>query len=133
MEEIVQTFLIALIPAVISFAAAVIVERMQIKSLEDQNKHDIDKLMKQHEIDIDNLKEKHLLEMKVKEKDYQHQLELKQKEYDNELLIRQKESENAQAIEGIKGVFGVMGSALNTPEGQRIIGESLKKSQNKNK
>ena len=131
MSDFFQTLLISLIPAVISFMAAIIVEHMQIRSLKDQNRHDIDKLIKQHEIDIDNLKEKHVLEMDAKEKEFEHQLELIQKEFDNKLLLAQKEIESAQTVEGIKGIFGMIGSTLATPEGQRIIRDSINTTQDK--
>ena len=60
-----------------------------------------------------------------------------QKEFENALLRQQKEGENAMTAEAIKGVFGMLGSAMttamDTPEGKQLLGESLRKSQEKTK
>ncbi len=132
MKEFIQTLLIAFIPALGSFIATVIVARIQIKSLKEQNAHDLEKLMKQHEIDIENLKAKHALEMEAKERDQQHQLELQEKEHDNAMLKLQKEGENIAAAEGIKGVLNMVGNIVATPEGQKLLGDSINKAKEKN-
>lgn len=131
MPELVKTLLIACVPAIISGVVSIFVAINQIKTIKEQNKHDLDKLMKQHEIDIENLKEKHSLEMEAKDKDHQHQLELLQKDYDNKMLLLQKEIENAQTVESIKGLFGMMNSTLQSPGGQKLISDTLKKNQNR--
>lgn len=131
MQEFFQTLLIACIPAVISGMATIAVSCSQYKSLKVQNKHDIERLIKQHEVDIDNLKEKHLLEMETKDKEHRHQLEFQQKEFENKMLLLQKEIDNAQTIEGLKGVFGMLNSTLQSPEGQKLLSESIRKSKGK--
>lgn len=131
MKEFIQTLLIAFIPAAVSFVATVVVARIQIKSLKEQNAHDIEKLMKQHEIDIENLKAKHALEMDAKDKEHQYQLELQQKDHDNAMLKLQKEGENLAAAEGIKGLLNMVGSIAATPEGQKMLSDSLNKAKEK--
>ncbi len=132
MSEFMNTLLIACIPSVITGIGSLIVAISQIKTIKEQSKHDLDKLMKQHEIDIDNLKEKHSLEMNAKDKDHQHQLELIQKEHENKMVLLQKEIENAQTVEGIKGLFGMLNSTLQTPGGQEFLSDTLKKNKNRN-
>lgn len=135
--EFLKTLLIACIPAVatafitgmVSYFVARKNAAAQIKVVEEQNKHDLDKLMKQHEIDIDNLKEAHRLEMQAKEQDHKNALELKEIEFKNALLKQEKEGENSLATEAMKGLFGMLGSAMNTPEGQQLLGDSIKNSQ----
>lgn len=141
MIEFIKTLLIACIPSVIAGVGTYLVAKKnassQIKIVKEQNKHDLDKLMEQHKIDIENLKETHKLEMESKEQDHKNKLELQQKEFENSLLRQQKESENAMTAEAIKGVFGMLGSAMNiamdTPEGKQLLGESLRESQEKSK
>ncbi len=131
-----QTLLIACIPSVVTGIATYFIAQKnasaQIKVVKEQNRHDLEKLMQQHKIDIDNLKEAHKLEMEAKEQDHKNKLELQQKEFENALLRQQKEGENAMATETMKGLLGMFGSAINTamttPEGQQLLGESIKNS-----
>jgi len=55
--------LIAIVPAFITGIGSLFVAlkkcKSEIKTLEVNNRHEIEKLMKQHEIDIENLKEKY--------------------------------------------------------------------------
>lgn len=141
MDEFIKTLLIACIPSVFTCVITYLVAHKnassQIKIVKEQNKHDLDKLMEQHKIDIENLKEAHKLEIASKEQDHKNKLELQQKEFENSLLKQQKEGENAMTAEAIKGVFGMLGSAMttamDTPEGKQLLGESLRKSQEKTK
>lgn len=149
--EFVKTLLIACIPAIITGVISYFVARKnasaQIKVVEEQNKHDLEKLMKQnehdlkklmkqHEIDIENLKEAHKLDMQKMEQDHKNKLELQKKEFENQLLKQEKEGQNTVATEAVKGIFGMFGSAMdaamNTPEGQQMLNDSIKNSQ-KNK
>ena len=138
--EFLKTLLIACIPAIITGFVSYFVARKnasaQIKVVEKQNKHDLEKLMKQHEIDIENLKEAHKLEMEKLEQEHKNKLELQKIEYENKLLQQEKEGQNAMATETVKSFFGVFGSAMdaamNTPEGQQMLNDSIKNSQ-KNK
>lgn len=66
--------------------------------------------------------------MEAKEQDHKNKLELQQKEFENALLRQQKEGENAMATETVKGLFGMFGSAMATPEGQQLLSDSIKKS-----
>ena len=60
--DFIKTLLISCIPAIITGAVTYLVAYKnsiaQIKVVEEQNKHDLDKLMEQHKIDIDSLKKK---------------------------------------------------------------------------
>ena len=100
--------------------------------VKEQNKHDLAKLMEQHRVDIEHLKEAHKLEMESKEQEHKNKLELQQKDFENSLLKQQKDNENAITAETLKGVFGMFGNALNTamdtPEGKRLLNDSLKSS-----
>jgi len=138
MENFWQTFLIAIIPAVITGLVSYIVSKnntkTQIKLLEESNQHEIEKLMQQNKIDIEQIKETHKLEMEAKEQEHKNKLELQKNEFENLLLKTQKEGENVAMVEGIRGIFGMVGNALNTPEGQKMISDSIKQSRlNKDK
>lgn len=138
--EFLKTLLIACIPAVatafitgvVSYFVARKNASAQIKVVEEQNKHDLEKLMKQHEIDIDNLEKAHRLEMEAKEQDHKNALELQRIDFENKLLQQEKQGENVLAAEAVKGVFGMFGSAIdaavNTPEGKQLLADSIKDS-----
>ena len=138
--EFIKTLLTPCIPAlstaIISGFVTYFVARKnakaQIKVVEEQNKHDLDKLMKQHEIDIENLKEVHRLEMEKMEQEHKNKLELQKIEFENKLLQQEKEGQNAMATEALKGVFGILGNAVDAamsiPEGKQLLGESIKNS-----
>lgn len=72
--------LIAVIPAIITGAGSLFIAlkkcRNEIKTLETNNKHEIEKLMKQHEINIEDLKEKHRLDSERKQQE--HDLKIKE-------------------------------------------------------
>ena len=57
--DFIKTLLISCIPAIITGAVTYLVAyknaTAQIKVIEEQNKHDLDKLMEQHKIDIDDV------------------------------------------------------------------------------
>lgn len=138
MGDFLQTLLIACVPATISaLITGFITYRIacknaasQIDVVKEQNKHDLDKLMEQHKIDIDNLKEAHRLEMERMEQEHKNKLELLQKEFENSLLRQQKEGETVMATEAIRGIFGMVESALTTPEGQHMLGDAMKRPKN---
>ena len=131
MVEFFKTLLIACIPSVVAGVGTYVIAKKnatsQIKIVKEQNKHDLDKLIKQHQIDIDNLKESHLLEMERIEQTHKYNLEIKEKEFENSLLRQQKEGETVIAAEALKGLFGMVGSVIPTPEGQQILGNAAKK------
>ena len=60
--DFIKILLISCIPAIITGAVTYLVAyknaTAQIKVVEEQNKHDLDKLMEQHKIDIDSLNNK---------------------------------------------------------------------------
>lgn len=98
MNEVVKTILIALIPSLFSSIGAYLVAlknlNTSIKTMKENNKHEIDRLMEQHKLDIESLKEEHELEMKMKDKDHAHKLEIMEKEHQNELIKNDKSREN---------------------------------------
>ena len=136
MSEFLQTLAISCIPAIatafFAYLGAHKKASAQIEVVKEQNKHDIDKLMKQHKVDIEHLKEAHKLEMESKEQEHKNKLELQQKDFENSLLKQEKDNENAMTAETLKGFFGMFGNALNTamdtPEGKRLLNDSIKKS-----
>ena len=109
MSEFIKTLLIGVIPAVITSLGAYLIAvknfKSSLKTVQVNNKHDLDKLMEQHKLDIDGLKEKHKLEIESKEKDHVHKLEIMQKEHENELIKNSKSSEN-----GV--MFGALGGLI---------------------
>ena len=127
--EFLKTLLIACIPAIITGFVSYFVARKnasaQIKVVEKQNKHDL---------------EAHKLEMEKLEQEHKNKIELQKIEYESKLLQQEKEGQNAMATEAVKGIFGMFGSAMNaamdaamnTPEGQQMLNDSIKNSQ-KNK
>ena len=141
MVEFLKTLAIACIPAIITGIVTYIVARKnaasQISIIKEQNKHDLEKLMEQHKVDIEHLKEAHRLDMEAKEQDHKNKLELQQKEFENSLPKQQKDGENAMATETIKGVLGLVGSAvttaMDTPEAKQLLSDSIKQSFNKSK
>ena len=64
MEEILNTLLVSCVPAIItgiiSYLTANKKAKAEIATLQESNKHEIEKLMKQHEVDIESLKEKNI-------------------------------------------------------------------------
>lgn len=133
MVEIVETLLIACVPAIISGSVSFVLAKSQAKSetkkLQIENQHEIQKLMEQHKVDIDAIREQHRLEMESKEKDHQHRLEIMQKEHENELIRKESELENTAKYNAagsiMTGLFnGMLGGAFNSPE---LQGEITKK------
>ncbi len=84
MTELIETLLIASVPAIVTGIIAYLKSRsdskLQIKNLSQTNKHELDKLMKQHQIDIDSLKEKHVLETQKNEIEHKYKLEIMEAE-----------------------------------------------------
>lgn len=109
MEEFIVTILIAAIPAIISsigtYFAASKNFKTSLATLEESNRHDIERLMEQNRLDIDALKEKHKMELENKEKDHLYKLEIMEKEHENELIKNSKSSENQVMFGAIGGLF----------------------------
>ena len=134
MVEIVETLLIACVPAIISGSVSFVLAKSQAKSetkkLQIENQHEIQKLMEQHKVDIDAIREQHRLEMESKEKDHQHRLEIMQKEHENELIRKESELENTAKYNAagsiMTGLFnGMLGGAFNSPELQSEITKKI--------
>ena len=89
----------------------------QFKVVEEQNKHDLDKLMEQHKVDIDSLNKKHQQELEKMEVEHKHKLELIAKENENNLTL------NLTA--------GLMGEIMKMPEAKAVIAKSIRQSSNK--
>lgn len=135
MDELWQTLLIALIPSLLtaiissiaSYCLSIRNMKSQLQVLSEQNKHEIDRLVKQHVIDLDNLKAKHKLEMESKDRDHKYALEIQQKNHESELLKLKQEGANNVTAELFKGVLGMAGTVISTPEGQKMLKENLDK------
>ena len=112
------TILISFIPAAIAGVVSYLVARKnaetQIALAKDQSRHEYETLIAK----------------------FKHDFETQELEHKNALELSKKESEAAVAAETTKGLIGVFGSivnvALSSPEGQRFVADSLKKSQCKN-
>ena len=129
MNEFWQTFLIAIIPSIItallSYLASWKTSNTQIKAIKEQNNADIEKLVQQNKVDIESLKEKHLLEMELKDKEYEHQVELIKLQHDNEMKKDEENIKNQFAANAVGSLFGAIFSKESPVSGQ--INEAIKK------
>ena len=126
--------LIAIIPAIITGIGSLIISlkkcKNEIRTLETNNKHEIEKLMKQHEIDLNALKEKHRLDQK------EHQLKLEEIKVQNEQEILKKEKELSNSA-----MYSMMGDAtkdlftgiFSSPEFKEEMNKKIREGFNKNK
>ena len=132
-NQVLITFITAIVPAGFSYFVARQQGKTDIKKLEESNKAEIDKLIKQHEIDINALKEKHKLDMEAKDKEHQYKLELMQKEFE----LKSKETQQVKSNDVLMGIMGgFMTDLLSDPanagkkmEDLKKMSEDLKKSQ----
>lgn len=119
--DFIKTLLISCIPAIITGAVTYLVAyknaTAQIKAVEEQNKHDLDKLMEQHRVDIDSLNKKHQQELEKMEVEHKHKLELIAKENENNL------SQNLMT--------GLVGEIMKMPEAKAEIAKGIRQSSNK--
>ncbi len=129
MNEFWQTFLIAIIPSVItallSFFASWKRSNTQIKTIKEQNKADIEKLIQQNKVDIESLKEKHLLEMELKDKEHDHKIELIKLQHENEMKKDEESMKNQFAANAVGSLFGAIFSQ-ESPVSE-TINEAIKK------
>lgn len=113
MNDIINTFLVSSIPAIITGIISYLTTnkkaKTQIASLVENNKHDIEKLMKQHQIDIEALKEKSQLEADKSEQEHRHKIQVMELEHRNALEINEKEQSNA-------AMYGVLSEVLKKPQ-----------------
>lgn len=130
MNEFWQTFLIAIIPSVItallSYMAASKTSNTQIKAIKEQNKADIEKLVEQNKVDIEALKEKHQLEMELKEKEYNHQIEVIKLQHENDMKKDEESIKNQFAVNALGSLFNGMFSPQSPISNK--INEALEKS-----
>ena len=119
--DFIKTLLISCIPAIITGAVTYLVAyknaTAQIKVVEEQNKHDLDKLKEQHKVDIDSLNKKHQQELEKMEVEHKHKLELIAKENENNL------SQNLMT--------GLVGEIMKMPEAKAEIAKGIRQSSNK--
>jgi CHASE3 domain sensor protein len=119
--DFIKTLLISCIPAIITGAVTYLVAyknaTAQIKVIEEQNKHDLDKLMEQHKVDIDSLNKKHQQELEKMEVEHKHKLELIAKENENNL------SQNLMT--------GLVDEIMKMPEAKAEIAKGIRRSSNK--
>lgn len=139
MNEFWQTFLIAIIPsaitALLSFLASWKTSNMQIKTIKEQNKADIDKLIQQNKVDIESLKEKHILEMELKDKEHDHQIELIKLQHENEIKKDEENMKNQFATNAVESLFSAIFSQESPVSGtiNEVIKKGIEDSMNKKK
>lgn len=68
-------YLVSIITALFAYIGANKKSKADLKIVQENNQHEIDKLMKQHDVDIENIKEKHKLEMEMKDKEQRFEIE----------------------------------------------------------
>lgn len=130
-SEFWQTFLIAIIPsiitAVLSYLAALKASNTQIKAIKEQNKADIEKLIEQNKVNLESLKEKHMLDMEAKEKEYNYQIELIKLQHENDLKKDEENIKNQFTANALGGLLSGLFSQ-DSPVSNKIneaIGKSL--------
>lgn len=113
MNEIINTLLVSSIPAIITGCITYFTTnkkaKIEISTLVESNKHDLEKLMKQHEVDIDALKEKYQLEADKSEQEHRHKIQIMELEHKNALESNEKQQSNA-------AMFGVMPDVIKNPQ-----------------
>lgn len=117
-------YIVAIITSIISGFCSYLKSKSdfknQVKTIEMNNKHEIDKLMEQHKIDIESLKEKHKLEIELKDKEHEHEKEI--------IELKSKNAINEQSQEAMNNALsGVMGGIMNDVISGKIKAEDLKK------
>ena len=126
--------LIAIVPALITGIGSLFIAlkkcKSEIKTLEINNKHEIEKLMKQHEIDIENLKEKYRLQFEAKQQEHDLKIKEMKIECENEILKKEKEFENQAKYGAMGDIFKGM---FSSPELKKEIDKKIKEEFNKNK
>lgn len=138
--EILETLLIACVPAIISGAISFVLAKSQAKSENEKirlsNQHEINRLMEQHKVDIDAIREQHRLEMQSKDKEHLYKLEIMQKNHDNELVRQEKEQENTAKYNAMGSVMtglfnGMLGRMMTSPEIQSEMNKKILEGMNK--
>lgn len=111
--DFVKTLLISCLPAIItaliSYLGLAKKYKSQLKTLELNNKQEIDKLMNQHKIDLDSLNNAHILEMEKLEADHKNRIELIKLEHAHALEKSEKEQSNA-------AMYSVLGNLMTDPQ-----------------
>lgn len=115
--------LIAVIPAIITGAGSLFIAlkkcRNEIKTLETNNKH---------EINIEDLKEKHRLDSERKQQEHDLKIKEMKIECENEILRKEKELENQAKYGAMGDIFKGM---FSSPELQKEIDKKIKEEFNK--
>lgn len=105
------SILVAIISGAASYFAAAKKCSADLKTLKENNSHEIDRLMQQHKLDIDSLERKHQMEIEKMELEHKHQLELKQKELENAL--------------GGSVISTMVDAMMKTPEAKQVMGQAF--------
>ena len=138
--KILETLLIACVPATISGIISFVLAKSQAKSenskLQLSNQHEIERLMEQHKVNTDAIREQYRLEMDSK-KEHQYKLEIMLNEHENELIRQEKEQENTAKYNAMgnamTGLFnGLFSGAMNSPEVQSEISQKILEGINQN-
>lgn len=98
MVEILQTLIVSAIPAIIagltSYYGSKKKAESEIKTLQIQNKNELDRLVEQHKINLESLTAAHNLEIEKSDCEHKHQLEIIKLNHQNELQRKSKELED---------------------------------------
>lgn len=128
--------LIGIVPAIISGIISFLISMKQfkneLKKVETNNKHEIDKLMKQHEIDINSLKEKHKMDLELKEKEHKLKMEEIRIQNEQDILKKEKELSDSAMYSMMEGATKDLFSGIfNSEEFKEEISKKIKESFNK--
>lgn len=104
--------LVAVITGFISYITSRVKAKTDIRTLQEQNKHELERLMHQHALDIESLEKQHKFEIDRLELEHKHNMEYKQKEQESSIL---------------NGVLqSTFSEVLRTPDAHKLISEAIK-------
>ena len=135
-KELIIQLCIGVIPAIISGLISFFISMKQfkneIKKLETNNKHEIEKLMKQHEVDINSLKEKHKMDLEMKDKEHALKIEEIKIQNEQDIMKKEKELSNSAMYSIMEGATkDIFKELFNSKDIQEEISRKVKESFNK--
>jgi len=95
----------------ISFFAAFFSNRTQIKTVQANNRHEIERLVQKHEFDLQAVEQSHRMELERLAIEHAHQLELKDKDLQTN-LSNQMVTRMMEMILGMPETKTILGNAI---------------------
>lgn len=130
MNNILQTILVTLLPAVTTGLVTYLVSSKTLKSemekIHSEHEHDLKKLVAQHSVDIESIKEAHKLEMEKLERMHEQELDTIKIQHQQAMEIKEKES-TYQAASSVLNMF--LPTILDMPAVKEQLSKQLNKEQ----